>query len=82
MSNSVSPAVRAQPAPQPPPAPKPSQGTAKSAPPAANDTVQISNAARSLQQTIANPPQTPQSAAKGDVQAQQLLDKEAGEKVG
>jgi hypothetical protein len=48
-----------------------------------SDTVQISNAARALQETIETPAQTAKEASRGDRQAQRLLAKEgAAEKLG
>jgi len=54
---------------QPAPAPKPQ--------PPATDTVQISAAAKALQEKTQAPAQTVKAAAPGDVQAKALLAKEA-----
>jgi hypothetical protein len=84
MSNSILSANHAQPLPQTAaaPQPAPSKASAKSAPPAANDTVQISNWARqALLEAIENPAQTAHEAAGGDLQAKRLLAKEAADKA-
>ena len=57
--------------------PKPAPAQAPSTSPAATDTVQISNAARALQEAIETPSQTAREASRGDRQAQRLLAKEA-----
>ncbi|HZW92334.1 MAG TPA: hypothetical protein VFF64_05120 [Candidatus Eremiobacteraceae bacterium] len=46
---------------------------------AGSDTVQISAAAKALQETIETPAQTAKEAAGGDIQAKRLLAKEAAE---
>ncbi len=56
------------------------QPAAASKPQAAgSDTVQISAAAKALQETIETPAQTAKEAAGGDIQAKRLLAKEAAE---
>jgi hypothetical protein len=59
----------AQPTPQP------------AAQPVATDTVQISSAAKAMQETNETPAQTVQEAGKGDHQAQRLLAREASERA-
>jgi hypothetical protein len=49
--------------------------------PAATDTVQISAAAKAMQETNETPAQTVQEAGKGDHQAQRLLAREASERA-
>lgn len=57
--------------------PRPAPAQAPSPSPAATDTVQISNAARALQEAVETPSQTAKEASRGDRQAQRLLAKEA-----
>ncbi len=65
------------------PSPKPAPSQAPSTSPTVTDTVQISNAARALQEAIETPAQTAKEASRGDHQAQRLLAKEAAaEKLG
>jgi hypothetical protein len=65
------------------PSPKPAPSQAPPTSPTVTDTVQISNAARALQETIETPAQTAKEASRGDRQAQRLLAKEtAAEKLG
>jgi len=61
------------------PNPAASQGPA--APAAVTDTVQISNAARAIQEAIETPVQTAREARCGDRQAQRLLAREAADKA-
>jgi hypothetical protein len=65
------------------PSPKPASLPTPSTSPMVSDTVQISNAARALQETLETPAQTAKEASRGDRQAQRLLAKEtAAEKLG
>jgi len=59
-------------------APQPAQSTLRSA---SADTVQISAAARALQETIETPAQTAKEAAGGDAQARRLLAKESADRL-
>ena len=81
MLNSISSATQHraefQPTAQPAPA-----AQAKSQPaPAHGDSVQISAAAKAVQETLETPAQTAKEAAAGDLQAKHLLAKEAGAKT-
>jgi len=73
MLNPISSATQPQAAAQPSPAP-PSKAQPAPAP---ADTVQISAAAKALQETIETPVQTAKEAAGGDLQAKHLLPREA-----
>jgi hypothetical protein len=70
----IQPTAAAAPAPQ-----AQTKGQAVAAP---VDTVQISAAARSLQEATETPAQTAKEAAAGDIQAKHLLAKEAAAKSG
>jgi len=61
--------------------PKPAVSQAPPAAPVVSDTVQISNAARAIQEAIETPVQTAREARSGDRQAQRLLAREAADKV-
>ena len=61
--------------------PTPQPAAQPAAQPVATDTVQISSAAKAMQETNETPAQTVQEAGKGDHQAQRLLAREASERA-
>ena len=74
VTQAQSPAKTSAPSPRPAP-PKPPSSRAP-----ATDTVQLSNAALAIQESIETPAQTAKEASSGDRQAQRLLAREAAAK--
>jgi len=70
-------AVQPSEARQPAPAPKPQPAAAPKPQPPVTDTLQISAAAKALQEITETSAQTAREASSGDVQAQRLLAKQA-----